>query len=295
MPDNETNRQEDDELREAEEYWTDERMREAEPIEPPPPPPPDEIRRKMEEEGPPGPPADAVIAPPGEARGRLRGTPYAADSDQRPYWNCGGMFFTKPDGTDWRGSGAFVGSGRIVLTAAHCVRDGTSGAWFKNVVFYRGYVGHWWGKGGQKVGVRCLGTKAAWVNGNNGNYVYDYSFCYTSDESGAGWLGLALGVPYSSWTSAGYPGNYGDGKDMYAVAGDKGQVGGGLVQMLGNPFEGGASGGPWIGDLSNQYKPDGNMAIGVNSFIYGDGNMWGPYFDFATYDLYNYMLGNPCG
>lgn len=293
MPGNETHQQGDDELEEAKEYWTDERMREAQPEEPPSVSP-DEMRRMTEEEPPPEPPGPELIIAPGEPRGGVAGTPYPANPDARPYWNCGGIFYTKPDGKDFRGSGAFCASNHIVLTAAHCVRDGNSGAWFKNVVFYRGYVGHWWGAAGQRVGIYRMGTKDEWVNGSLGNWRYDYAFCLTADASGAGYLGFRPGLPYSSWTSVGYPTNYAHGYEVHAVLGDKGQALGGQVQMLGNPFGSGASGGPWIGDLSTTYRADANMAIGVNSYTLGDGNLWGPYFDNETYNLLM-QVGSPPG
>src|SRR5688500_4060863 len=137
MTGNETHQQDDDESQEAEEYWTKERMREAQPLELPPVQP-DDLRRAIDEAGPPEPPGEGVTLPPGEPEGSVTGEPYPGNPDERPFWNCGGIFFTGSDGRDYRGSGAFCGSNRTVLTAAHCVRNG-KGVWFTNVVFYRAY------------------------------------------------------------------------------------------------------------------------------------------------------------
>lgn len=293
MPGNETHEQSVHELEETNEYWTNERMRDAQPAESPPIPP-DELRRMIEEGAPPEPFGEGVTIPSGEPEGMVTGEPHRGNRDERPYWNCGAIFFTGPDGKDYRGSGAFCGSNRTVLTAAHCVRSG-KGVWFTNVVFYRAYAGRWWGADGQRVGIHRMCVRSEWVNGSSGDSAFDYAFCYTSDASGAGWLGLRTEIPYSSWTSVGYPRNYEEGTEVYAVSGDKGMVFPGRVQMLGNPFEGGSSGGPWIGDFSSTYRPYTNMAIGVNAESQPGGKMWGPYFDQRTFELFEHAARSPSG
>src|SRR5687768_5005532 len=135
MSGNETHEQSAHELEETNEYWTNERMRDAQPADSPPIPP-DELRRMLEEGVPPEPLGEGVTIPSGEPEGMVTGEPHRGNRDERPYWNCGAIFFTGPDGKDYRGSGAFCGSNRTVLTAAHNVRNG-KGVWFTNVVFYR--------------------------------------------------------------------------------------------------------------------------------------------------------------
>jgi len=281
----------DEQMRDIDAYWTPERMRAASPVELPTLAR-DELRQLIERSRRDG-TEEGIVLPSGPPQAWLRGSPYAADVDKRPYWNGGALFFTR-DGSDYQCSAEFVGNDRVIMTAAHCLMDSDSGQWSTNVVFYRSYVGHWWGKGGQKVGVSCLCVKQGWRD--TGDETWDYGFCYTRDASGAGWLGFKTGAPYSSWTAIGYPENYGGTDDMYAVTGDKGQFTGGLVQMTGNPMGHGSSGGAWIGGLSEDYDPNGNFAIGLNAFKYDDdpSSGWGPLFDWNTWDLYEYASANPC-
>ena len=107
-------------------------------------------------------------------------------------------------------------------------------------------------------------------------------------------MGLRTGIPYSSWTSIGYPGNYGNAQYMYQVIGTKGTVSNNIVQMVGNPMGHGSSGGAWIGDLSTSYNPNANFAIGLNSFGHkGEpNNMYGPLFDGNTFNLYQYVAAD---
>lgn len=268
------------------EYWTDERIAAAKPIEPEPPTE-EELSRLAEiplKEPPAGP--QVIEASPGE----VEGTPEKANVKERPFWNGGKLYFTKPGEGDFYGSAEFVGNKRVLLTAAHCVIDGNSKTpkWYKNFHFRRAYNNG----GGQHVGWQCM---AVWnlYFAYGKNRAYDYAFIHTNKDSGAGWLGMKSGIPYNSWTAIGYPKNYGDGKYMQRVDGTKGQVTGGRVEMLGNPMEGGCSGGAWIAELTIPHV-GGNYAVGLNSSHTTSTNEWSPYFDSNTFDLYYYVRDKKC-
>lgn len=217
------------------------------------------------------------------------GTVTQADVSTRPFWNGGKLFFTTPDG-DASCTAQFVGSNRVLMTAAHCVMDATTGKWYTNFNFKRAYNNG----GGQSVGWECMSVKSAWHDNNQANYPYDYAFIYTDTNSGAGWLGFRTGIPYSNWTSIGYPINFYCGKRMGRVSGSKGSTGTGVVQMNNNPMYKGASGGAWIGDL-NTPSSSGNYAIGLNSYATSDvTSLWGPIFDSVTYGLLKKVEGKGC-
>lgn len=274
----------------TEEYWTEERMQQAEPVEPPTVTE-EELQRLLSEPetgGAPGQTIEGAPAPEGassEDASAATGTPTKADVKSRPFWNGGKFFFTKQDGKNYYCSAEFVGSKRVVMTAGHCVTDG-NGNWYKNFKFKRAYDNG----GGQSVGWDCMSVKTAYFNG--GDNAYDYAFIYTNTDSGAGWLGFKTGVPYTSWTSIGYPKAYSGGNYMYKVKGTKGSVSTRVVEMLDNPMEGGSSGGAWIGDL--QSSKGGNYAIGLNSYHTTSSNEFSPYFNSTTYDLLVYVMDKKC-
>lgn len=274
------------ELDQIESYWTEERMEKALPH-----PSPevskeelDKLKGKFKTSG----VIESVEGYDSEL-GLLTGTPEKANVKERPFWNGGKIFFTKPDGKDYVGSAQFCGDAYIVLTAAHCIRDNKTGEWYKNVLFKRAYSNG----GGQKVKIKTLATKSAWYNGSDSKpYDVDYGFLVATTKSGAGWLGWKTLIPYSNWTAIGYPTNYGNTKYMQKVTGSKGSASSGIVEMLGNPMISGCSGGAWIGDLTTPHV-GGNYAIGLNSFHYTSEpeNEWSPLFDSGFSSLYYYALG----
>ena len=218
------------------------------------------------------------------------GVPEPANVKERPFWNGGKFFFTADDGKNYWCTAEFTGNNRTVMTAAHCVMNAANGVWHTNFNFRRAYNNG----NGQSVGWECMSVWPNWHT-SGPQYPYDYAFIYTDTDSGAGWLGFKAGIPYSSWTSIGYPGNYGGGKLMYKVVGTKGTVANQIVQMVGNPMGGGSSGGAWIGDLTTSHV-GGNYAIGLNSFGYGSepNNTYGPLYDQSTYNLLVYVMQKKC-
>ena len=268
----------------TEKYWTKKRMESATPM-PSPTLSEEELQNLLEryraesatDKG------DQILSAPASApKPMASGVPTRANVKERPYWNGGKLYFKNAEGKDYICSAEFSGQNNILLTAAHCVRDGKTGKWHSNFVFYRAYNGG----GGQRLGWTCASAYYMWASPPN-NFKYDYAFIHTNGNSGAGWLGLMPNIPYSTWTAIGYPVNYSKNKYMYKVVGQKGTNSGGVVEMKNNPMREGASGGAWIGDVTVPHV-GGNWAIGVNSF-YRQGNttsLYGPLFTADTMALF---------
>lgn len=266
-------------LQALESYWTTDRMAEATPV-PMPELSEEDFNRLFGAGAQAFDEKDAdVVSEPSVSEG-VAGNPVRANVNAFPYRTGGKLFFTLK-GSNYTCSATFV-SRDVLLTAAHCVRA-TDGTWATRVLFRRAYSNG----GGQSVGYRCLGTKYGWVAGGSNRWKWDYAFIKTSSNSSAGHIGLRTGIPYNSWESTGYPGNFGGGAYMYKVDGRKGRVANGVVEMLDNPMTFGSSGGSWIGA--------GRYAIGVNSHIYRNrpGRMYGPIFDSNFAGLYTFV-NNGC-
>ena len=281
----------DDETARILDYWTEDRLRAAQPIEPPPAPTEprsatadDEIEPDVAA----GAPIIQLPSGEGSAEG-VEGTPFPPDRNSRPWWNCGKLFFTTNAG-DRAGSASFVGNNRILLTAAHCLADQRTQELYRNFLFYRAYYWNGWITEGQRVTIYCQYIWTSWF-GSDPN-PWDYGFMKTNEVSGAGYLGLALFAPYQDVTSVGYPNNYGNQSQMYAAAGQIASRPPGLVEMSGNPMGPGCSGGPWISKVNSNYDPQSNIATGLNSFKYdlSSDRVYGPLFTQRTVDLYNWVL-----
>jgi V8-like Glu-specific endopeptidase len=218
------------------------------------------------------------------------GIPQRANINQSPYSKGGVLLFTKQDNQQYLCSAQFVGQSNILLTAAHCVRNGKTGEWYDNFVFFRAYDNG----GGEKFVAKCLVANNKWFDPAI-NYQYDYAFIQTNTHSSNGWLGLMKDIPYTIWTAIGYPENYGDNKYMYEVRGNKGITSDGVIEMRNNPMRHGNSGGAWISDKPMS-SSGSQYAIGLNSF-HSDaypGSEFGPVFDDEFMLQYQKAVNN-CG
>lgn len=277
----------------TENYWSAERMRNAKPM--PEPEISDYEIQKLQEEAQSvtdSSTSEVLIIEPSPAKTNIDGSIPAkpalerADVNQRPFWNAGKLYFSKSDG-DYVCSAQFVGHKRVLMTAAHCLRDKKTGDWYKNFMFYQRYEdGSSWNDS-FKIG--CAAVRNDWITGDDSwNWSKDYGFLTTFLDSNAGWLGMKSGIPYSSWTSIGYPSNYGDGKYLMKADGHMGEkLSHGVIRMDKNPMGPGSSGGAWIAELTTP-TAEGNYAVGLNS--YGNSgypeSMFGPYFDGQVFDLH---------
>ena len=270
------------------EYWTEERMANAVPL--PLPTISQEEFKKLTEDGENLAPESSQSIDSSDdmeasfGANAVDGIPTQANVNERPFWNGGKLFFSDDKGNNYSGSAQFCAHNQMLLTAAHCVMNGTTGQWYKNFLFVRAYKHGC----GQMVRVRALGVKTWWSKPPVGEnpYEYDYAWLITKEKSGAGWMGLHTHMPYPSFLSIGYPENYGGNQYMYRVDGTKGTISKKIVQMVGNPMKHGCSGGAWV-----KITGDKNWVVGLNSFYYPSqpGNLYGPYLDQVFFDLYTYM------
>jgi hypothetical protein len=214
----------------------------------------------------------------------LLAAPVEADVTISPYRYGGRLFFKKPDGLTYSGTAEFVGEYNILLTAAHCVRDNATGAWFTDFVFYRGYKN---GGYARRFVINYVGTKAGWVNSTVARYRYDYAFLRTTQSSDVGHLGYKTLQSEAGWTEFGYPANYGNNQLMQKIDGTRGQVQDGRVEMLGNPMRKGNSGGAWFIVAS----PNNRQAMGNQSHNKAGNttDAWGPVFTNSTFDLLRFV------
>jgi hypothetical protein len=211
----------------------------------------------------------------------LLGTPSSADVTVSPYKYGGQLVFTNLNGQNMICSAQFVGEENILLTAAHCVRDHTSGQFFQNFNFFRAYNN---GNFAQAFAVNAWGTKAGWVDATNTRYQYDYAFLRTTINSDVGYMGYKIFQNESQWTEFGYPRNFGNNQVMQRVDGTRGGISG-VVEMLGNPMRSGNSGGAWfIEGSSNNNKAMGNQSYNI---VGNATDAWGPVFTPSTFDLLN--------
>jgi hypothetical protein len=270
------------------EYWTEERMANAVPF--PLPSISQEEFEKLTEDGEGlAPESSQSIDSSDDAEASfganpVDGTPTRANVNERPFWNGGKLFFSDDKGNNYWGSAQFCAHNQMVLTAAHCVMNATTGQWYTKFHFVRAYsIGF-----GQRVGVRAVGVWTWWSKPPVGvnRYAYDYAWAITKEKSGAGWMGLHTHMPYPAFLAIGYPNNYGAGQSMYRVDGTEGTISENIVQMVGNPMRKGCSGGAWVKIIG-----DKNWVVGINSFSKSlqPDNEYGPYLERVFFDLYTYM------
>ncbi|MGY0059512.1 trypsin-like serine peptidase [Streptomyces sp. LZ34] len=260
-------------------YWTPERMKKAIPLD-------RAIKAKADTAG--------VAKPTGEpgttmpARGPA-GTvsPLITESAA-----VGKVFFTDPsDGLDYACSASALNSAskQMLLTAGHCVHEGSGGTWMTNWTYAPRY----------RSGVSPFGSFAAkqfrtfdaWINSSDlgrdvamvttwpldGNKVVD-----VTGGHGLAW-NFSSTVPV---TVFGYPGNVDDGEIQQWCAGTTRLFNAldGRIE-IGCNFGPGASGGPWLWSFDDTTGL--GFADGVTSTITSNGFNQSPYFDDAVKTMYD--------
>lgn len=253
----------------AHDYWTPERMEDAQPA--------DEIAPDGA-----GASADVEVGDPMTVPGVQAATPEgrAGSAQDRAAGQdtVGKVFFTQ-GGQDYVCSGNAVasGNGSTVATAGHCVND--AGAWATNWVFVPGYdhgdapYGTW--------AATDLVSTDQWVQQED--ISYDVAFAKVVPDSGSGTLESVVGttgIAFNQargehYTSYGYPAaSPFDGESLESCSGAAADdtIGGTLSQGIPCDMTGGSSGGPWFRDDGTQNS--------VNSFGYTAQAdvMYGPYF-----------------
>jgi len=201
-----------------------------------------------------------------------------------PYKFSGKLLFTTPRGGASCTASAMGNNG--VLTAGHCVHDGSS-AFFTNIIFipqfYQGAAPH-----GRWAATQVFTTNE-WARSGGRGFSRDVG-CFRTNSQGGRTLEQTVGKStplYSvnhgkSTISIGYPGNIGGGQEMIRAISPQ-EAGDNMVpptNRLRSTKTFGASGGPWF--INN-----GANVNGVNSYIKSNPSthLYSPRFDAYIGDL----------
>lgn len=200
-----------------------------------------------------------------------------------PYSPVGKMFMTF-DGKNYVGS-AWVVAGAGVFTAGHCVFEKSLGGFADKVLFVPQYH-----KGQEPLG-RWAATRMAALKGWTGKRDFKYDIgCFKVDRpiqprtGSLGWIANAK-PNLGCITSIGYPAaSPFDGREMWRSTGKN--LGGSNPIKMANDMTGGCSGGPW--EIWQKGAP---YTQGVNSFRYRNDpkSMYSPYFGKGFLNLYNWV------
>ncbi|TFI56641.1 hypothetical protein E2493_19210 [Sphingomonas parva] len=278
-------------MAEAADYWTEQRMAEAQPV---PVEISDDARRQMEEESPEpeGERADQPSAAP-EDGGAFAGfgddevdlasytTTKVPNRRILPYCTVGKLFMRF-------GNSNYVGSAwsiarRAVFTAGHCIFDRDTGGWARTVLFVPQYH-----QGAEPVG-RWAATRMHSLIGwtRDRDFRYDMGVFEVDRAIGptTGTLGWMANYPPNQgpYTSIGYPAAPPfNGQEMWQSVGA--YINGSNPIQMHNNMTGGCSGGPWAVVKGGQV-----YANGLNSFRYNSNpnTMYSPYFGQGLINLYN--------
>lgn len=214
----------------------------------------------------------------------------AGNVTSKPLYWAGKLFYRTPNG-DYVCSGQFI-SPQVILTAAHCVRDADTGAWYQDFIFALQYHA---GNHGGIYSYDCVATKNGWLQPGFEKYLYDYAMIRVDNPSRTGNFGTHWGWrgAYNVANKIGYPGGVSNGEIIQVEHGPIAFVDGVVQMKHGNQADqGGSSGGAWIGAFSDREgNNDGNYVISVESFGYeGEpGVDYGPYLDENFKDLWDYV------
>lgn len=205
----------------------------------------------------------------------------AIDADMKiaPY-KYAGKLFSKTEKGNLYGSIQSCGHAKMAITAAHCVMDGSTGTWYENLVFKQQYPDNT-----ALLSIMAIGVKKKWIGKD---YQYDYALVVLDEENKDGFLDYKLGVEDKETLSFGYPSNYSSGEKMMCVKTPlKASSTDNTAELIGQPFEQGASGGACIQD---------DKIIGVISrILYTSDNKklniaTTPVLNDEFQSLYDYML-----
>lgn len=264
----------------AEEYWTPERMAEAEPVE-------TELLDEIDGASLQDVFSDIEAANPRTVSPHRSQLQNPADSP-----HIGKVFFSTNQG-DFVCSANIVASANqsTVATAGHCLHDGNGGQFARNFVFAPAYD-----YGESEHGVWAaeeLVTSAEWAN--RGDFEHDYAFAVLETKGGTtvqqqvgAASPIAFNQPRGQYYSAyGYPAAAPfNGQELHSCHGTAtNDPMGSSTQGIPCNMTGGSSGGPWF-----LGQGTGGAQNSVNSYGYTflPDVMFGPYFGSGAEQLYDY-------
>ena len=214
----------------------------------------------------------------------------AGNVTTRPLYWAGKLFFNTSEGS-MVCSAQFVAPG-ILATAAHCVQDNKTGAWFTRFLYrHQNNLGK-----GRIFTTECVAAYKGWVTDDKSRWTWDYAMIKLRGGSNVGHFGWQYNWwgKYDRVPKIGYPAAI-DGGQVIQV--DFGNLIRGWDPKIvglkhGNPRNAeGSSGGAWVG----RYETTGNNAqsnyiISVTSHHMGDdrGTSFGPYWDEGFLNLIKY-------
>jgi V8-like Glu-specific endopeptidase len=203
-----------------------------------------------------------------------------------PYRTSGKVFFQKQDGRNFICSGTVIRP-RLILTAGHCVHQGSggSGGFYRRILFVPAY--HNGQAPYQAWNYRWVITTGSWAS-SNGNVpnradlaiieVEDRRINSQTKKIGqvVGWMGYRTNALNPNHTKKiGYPGNHDNGQIMHQVDSQHAGNGGQNTVLYGSDMRGGSSGGGWVENFgvaaagqTGGLKPWRNRVVGVTSYGY---------------------------
>lgn len=267
-----SNDAEEDSNSPSNEYWTEERMKNA-------------IQKQVIIDQP-----EEFEAP--EAPESIE-TETKADITVMPFNNGGKLYFTdtsKKKPADYSATAQFVGEHQqVLLTAAHNVQDPETKVFYSNFHFVRAKNNKKEDKEKeQQVGVYACAMPCGWagefVKGKTNHYKYDYAFLFTTTlNSSSENLLFGLGQP-GSVIAFGYPKRDNASDVMYRASGEVSwkPTPNGCVWMSNNTLGNGSSGGAWVDSDKSDAK-----VFGINSYTTVLPNeVYSPIFTDEFYEIY---------
>ncbi|MFD3330501.1 trypsin-like serine peptidase [Streptomyces sp. NPDC058701] len=249
-------------------------------------------------------PVDGTAAP-SSVVGTFGTRQWTGPSTRKPASTIGKLLFDDSHGSPASCTATVIEAetGKLVLTAGHCLMDLGTTAWNTNVVFAPGYSG--------AVNYQLGGLWVASGYGVTGGWhttkdsAHDLGFVALAAQNGleiedkVGAQGISFFEAAQQRVRAfGYPHNYGDGKYLFTcdpVTTTTTSYHPGAIELAPCDMGPGASGGSWMTDFDESGTTGVGYAVSVTSlyrpyaFPFQPAEI-GPQFKDQEWDLYNLML-----